>query len=148
MIRPAAAVILGYLTMAIAVMVAFAATYPVLGIDRLFAPGTYEAAGGWIALSFMLGLFSAAAGGWVCARIAPGTPAPQWLAAIVIVLGALLAVPVVMSPDSARGGTRPADATMSDAMTHARQPTWVALLNPLVGAAGVLLGAGLRRRGA
>lgn len=46
MIRPATAVILGYLTMAIAVMVAFAATYPVLGIDRLFAPGTYEAAGG------------------------------------------------------------------------------------------------------
>ncbi len=148
MIRPAAAVILGYLTMAIVVMVAFAATYPILGVDRLFAQGTYEAAGGWIALSFMLGLFSAMAGGWVCARIAPGTPAPQWLAAIVIVLGALLAVPVVMSTDPARGGVRPAGASMSDAMNHARQPTWVALLNPVVGAAGVLLGAGLRRKGA
>jgi hypothetical protein len=66
----------------------------------------------------------------------------------VIVLGALMAVPVVMSTDPARGGARPADATMTDAMNHARQPTWVALLNPLVGAAGVLLGAGLRRRGA
>ena len=33
-----------------------------------------------------------------------------------------------------------------EAMTKAKQPKWVALVNPLIGAAGVLLGG--RRQGA
>jgi hypothetical protein len=145
-IRALAGVFLGYLTMAAAIIVAFAALYPVLGVERLLAPGTYDAATGWIALSFALGVTSAVAGGWVCARIAPKTSAPLWLAAVVLVLGALMAAPLVMNPNPALGGPRPEGATMADAMAHAYQPTWVTLLNPLVGAAGVLIGAGWGRR--
>jgi len=140
-IRIIAAVVIGYLVMAIAIMVIFAAAYPILGVDRLFAPGTYDAARGWIVLSFAVGLLAAMAGGWVCARIVPRKAAPLSLAGIVLVLGALLAIPALGSGDPARGGPRPPAVTMSDAMAHARQPVWVALANPLVGAAGVLLGA-------
>lgn len=68
-------------------------------------------------VSFAIGLVAAMAGGYVCANIAPATPAPLWLA----------------------------DTTMADAVAHAGQPVWVALLNPLVGATGVLMGAGPRR---
>lgn len=56
-----------------------------------------------------------------------------------------MAIPVVMRDAPGRGGVRPANTTMVDAMAHAEQPVWVALLNPLVGAAGVLIGAGPRR---
>ena len=84
--------------------------------------------------------------GALCARIAPATPAPVWLAAIVIVLGGLVAIPAVMSADADRGGQRPARITMTEAMAHAQQPLWVALLNPLLGAAGILIGAGPRIR--
>jgi uncharacterized membrane protein YeaQ/YmgE (transglycosylase-associated protein family) len=122
----------------------FMAAYPLMGVDGLFEPGTYEAARGWILLSIGIGLVAAMAGGAVCARIAPATPAPLWLAAIVLVLGALMAIPVVMETDPARGGVRPANVSMSEAMAHARQPVWVALLNPILGAAGVLMGAGPR----
>lgn len=146
MLRVAGSVIAGYLVMAVAIMVLFAAAYPILGIDSLFAPGTYDASIGWIALSLILGFVCAAAGGWVAARLAPGSTAPNWLAALVLVLGAVMALPVVMNTSPTGGGPRPEGASMADAMTYARQPVWVALLNPLLGGAGVLVGAGVRRR--
>lgn len=140
-----AAVAAGYLVMAVAIMVIFAAAYPILGVERLFAPGTYDAAPGWIVLSFAVGLLAAMAGGWVSARIAPRKAAPLSLAGLVLVLGTILAIPALGSGDPARGGPRPAGVTMSDAMTRARQPAWVAVANPFVGAIGVLLGASYRR---
>jgi hypothetical protein len=142
MVRFVAAIVIGYLVMLIVVVGVFAAAYPLVGIDRLFEPGTYQAARGWIVLSFAVGLVAAMTAGSLCARIAPETAAPLWLAAIVLVLGGLMAIPAVMSASTSRGGVRPPRITMSDAMAHAEQPVWVALLNPLVGAAGILMGAG------
>ena len=146
MARFITAIVLGYLVMLVAVVGIFTVTYPLLGVDKLFEPGTYEAARGWIVLSFAIGLVAAMAGGALCARIAPGTQAPLWLAAIVLVLGGLMAIPVVMNADSNRGSVRPDYVTMSEAMTNAEQPVWVALLNPIIGALGVLIGAGPRAR--
>jgi hypothetical protein len=142
MVRFVTAIVLGYVAMLIVVIGVFTAAYPLVGIDRLFEPGTYQAARGWILLSFGVSLVAAMTGGSLCARTAPGTSAPLWLAAIVLVLGGLMEIPVVMSASTSRGGVRPPQITMSDAMAHAEQPVWVALLNPLVGAAGVLMGAG------
>lgn len=146
MLRIVGSVIAGYVVMAIAIMVLFAAAYPVLGLDRLFVPGTYQTSMGWILLSILLGVACAAAGGWVAARLAPGSSAPWWLAAMVMALGLLSAAAAVMSEDPARGGPRPDGAAMVDVMAHAQQPVWVALLNPLLGAAGVLAGARAGRR--
>ena len=144
MVRFMTAIVLGYVVMLVSVIAIFYVAYPLLGVDRLFEPGTYEAARGWIALSFAIGLVAAMTGGKVCARTAPATTAPVWLACIVFVLGALMAIPVITSDDDSRGGVRPAGITMADAMAHARQPVWVALINPLVGFVGVLVGAGTR----
>ena len=144
MARFITAIVLGYLVMLAAVVGIFTAAYPALGVDTLFEPGTYEAARGWIYLSFGIGLVAAMAGGLTCARIAPGTQAPLWLAAVVLTLGGLMAIPVVMSADTNRGGVRQGQVTMAEAMAHAEQPVWVALLNPLLGALGVLIGAGPR----
>ena len=142
MVRFLTAIVLGYLVMLLVVAGVFAAAYPLVTIDRLFEPGTYQAARGWIMLSFAVGLVAAMTAGAISARIEPETSAPLWLAAIVLVLCGLMAIPVVMSASTSRGGVRPPQVTMADAMANARQPMWVALLNPLVGAAGVLIGAG------
>ena len=144
MVRFVAAIVIGYLVMLVVVIGVFTAAYPLVGVDRLFEPGSYQAARGWILLSLAIGLVAAMSAGSLCARIAPATAAPLWLAAIVLVLGGLMAIPVVTNADSARGGPRPPGISMSDAMAHAEQPVWVALLNPLVGAVGVLIGAGPR----
>lgn len=142
MVRFVAAIVIGYLVMLLALVCLFGLAYPLFGADFLFQPGSYHAAAGWIALSFAFGLAAAMSAGQTAMRIAPETQAPTWLAAIVLVLGGLMAVPVVMSANSTRGGKRPANVTVSDAMAHAEQPIWAAVLNPLVCAAGVLIGAG------
>lgn len=145
MVRFVGAIVLGYLVMLVAVLAIFTAAYFLIGVDGLFEPGTYEAARGWIALSLAVALVAAMTGGSLCARISPASAAPLWLAAIVLVLGGLMAMPDVMGTGTARGGPRPATITMSDAMAHAEQPVWVALVNPLVGAIGILAGAGPRQ---
>lgn len=142
MVRFVAAIVIGYLVMLFVVFCMFALAYPLVGVDLLFQPGSYQAAAGWITLSLVFGMMAAMSAGQAATRIAPDTQAPMWLSAIVLVLGLLMAVPVVMSANYTRGGKRPANVSMSDVMAHAEQPLWAALLNPLVCAAGVLIGAG------
>lgn len=136
--------IAGYIVMAIFIIATFAAAFPLLGMDRLFAPGTYEASASWIVLSFVLGLAGALLGGWVARYVSPKSHAVAALAGLVIVFG-LFSAQAAQNEDIPRGGPRGPNATMSDAMGHARQPAWVAFMNPLLGAVGVLIG-GRRRR--
>ncbi len=135
----------GYLAMAIFIMVTFYVAFPLLGMDRLFAPGTYDASAVWIALSFVLGLAGALLGGWVASSVGGKSYAVHVMAGMVLLFGILSAI-AAQSQDEPRGGARGPDATMTDAMNHARQPTWITLVNPLLGVAGVLLG-GRRRIG-
>ncbi len=138
-----AGVVSGYIVMAIVILATFAAAFPVLGMDRLFAEGTFEASMTWIALSLILGLAAAFVGGWVAASVGGKTRAVPLLAGMVLVFGLISAGSEMQSADP-RGGPRSADATMSDAMAHARQPTWITFVNPLLGAVGILIGG--RRR--
>jgi quinol-cytochrome oxidoreductase complex cytochrome b subunit len=144
MARFVAAIVFGYLVMLGAVIGIFAFVYPLIGADNLFHPGSYEAARGWIVLGIGVSLLAAMAGGAVCARISPRTEAPLWLAAIVLVLGGLKAIPALTKAESTRGGSRPSYVSITDAMANAQQPAWAALLNPIVGALGILMGAGPR----
>lgn len=138
MVRHLAGAVAGYLAMAIFIIVTFAAAFPLLGIDRLFAPGTYDASMFWIALSFALGLAGAVIGGVVSASVGRSPRAVYMLAVLVLLFGVASAAAGMR--DATRGGVRPAGATMTDAMSFARQPVWVMVVNPLVGVAGVLLG--------
>ncbi len=135
----------GYLVMVIFILATFAGAFPLLGMDRLFAPGTYEASMGWIALSFVLGFAGALLGGWVAASVGGKSRAVPVLAGLVLVFGIMSAI-AAQSEAEPRGGLRGPDPTMSDAMNHARQPTWITLVTPLLGVAGVLVG-GRRRLG-
>ena len=76
MVRFAAAVVLGYLLMLVVVFAVFTAAYPMLSVDRLFEPGSYQAARGWIVLTLGISLVAAMAAGALCARLAPATAAP------------------------------------------------------------------------
>jgi ABC-type Na+ efflux pump permease subunit len=142
--RAIGGVILGYLVMAFLVFTVFTCAWFILGADGSFTPGTYDSSIVWIFMSFVVGFGAAVAGGCTCAAIARSKRAAQVLAGIVLVLGIGLAIPVILGsqPDP---GPRTGEVTMADAMTKARQPAWVALANPILGAIGVVVGAGLRR---
>lgn len=139
-----AGAIAGYIVIALFIVATFAVAFPLLGINRLFAEGTYEASSAWVTLSLVLGLAGALLGGWVARYVSPKAHAVPALAAIVFVFG-LFSAQAAQKQDAPRGGPRSAEATMTDAMAHARQPTWITFVNPLLGAIGVLIG-GRRKR--
>lgn len=145
MLRTVAAVIAGYVVMAAFVFLTFSGLYLAIGADRAFEPGSYQVSLLWIGASVVLGLVAAWLGGRISAAIGKGPRAPRVLAGIVLVLGLALAVPILIGSAPAKG-PRTEEVSNLEAMAQAETPAWVALLNPLVGAAGVLLGARGRRR--
>lgn len=137
--REFGAVVLGYVVMFVFIMVAFSLMYLVLGTERAFQPGSYDPSGTWITGSIVLGLLGAIAGGWVCAAIARQGGTPKVLALVVVVLGIVMAIPVLTAGGESM--VREGAVPMTDAMNEARQPVWIALLNPFIGAIGVMVGA-------
>lgn len=143
MARTILGVIAGYLAMFVAVMVSFTLLYLVLGAERSFQPGSYRPSGLWMVASVALGFAAAVLGGRVCAAVTRSAKAGRALAVVVVVLGIVFAIPVLTS--SIDPGPRTGDVPNFEAMQKAQQPKWAAILNPILGAAGVLVGS--RRAG-
>ncbi len=144
MARKVLGVIAGYIVMALLVFVFLTGAYLGLGVDSAFKPGTYEVSMLWVIISCVVGLVAAIIGGLVCAAITRSKRAVQVLAGIVFVLGILVAIPAFTTADR-RPLNRPASVPNLQAMRNARTPNWVALLNPFIGAAGVLIGSRLKK---
>jgi undecaprenyl pyrophosphate phosphatase UppP len=131
--------------MFVAVFLMFSVAYLALGTDRAFKPESYDVSGAWIAISIVLGLIAAVVGGVVCVAVAKNPKASIFLAVVVIVLGVLLALPALMSPNGESPGVRTGDVGNMEAMSKAKTPTWISLVNPVIGAVGVLIGGGIRK---
>lgn len=146
--RVIGAVIGGYVVMFIWVFALSTAAWFGLGPSGAFLPGSWEPSVLWLAINIVVGLTGGIAGGYSCALIAKGDHrGPKGLIGLVVVLGILFAIPVIMGP-AVEPGPRPDSLAMTDAMMKIRMPIWIALLNPVLGAVGVLLGAGFRRSSA
>jgi hypothetical protein len=78
----------------------------------------------------------------VSLAIAKKQAGPRALAALVLLLGLLMAVPVLTGAPAT--ATRGPEVGNTEAMMNARQPVWAAIANPFIGAFGVLLGARLK----
>ena len=164
MIRALAAVLLGYMSMAIWVMMALGIAWKVLGADFAVDAETNQATAGWIALNLPLSFIGALLGGWMTASIAraKADSAVRALASLVLVLGLWLAFTTTFGdrdtagmPADNVGETAPpavgdgAPATSdATAMTQAEQPIWYTFLVPFLGLTGVLIGGTIRRRAA
>lgn len=146
--RSIGAVVAGYLVMALFVMVSFTVAYLSMGTERAFQKGSYDVSLLWIVTSFVLGLIAAVVGGYVCALIAINRTAPHALATVVVLLGLLMAVPLLRAHPHDESATkrRTGEVGNFEAMQDAREPLWIALVNPFVGAAGVIIGAGMKRK--
>ncbi len=135
-------VIAGYVAMFAVVFMLMSLAWVALGAGGSFQPGSWNVSWTWILVTVVVGLVAAIAGGYLCALIARDPRGPKWLVGVVVVLGILMAIPVITGGgDVAAAGPRPETMPMFDAMSNAIQPVWVALLNPLLGAVGVLIGS-------
>lgn len=144
MLRAVLAVVAGYVVMAAVVFITFSGLYLALGTERTFRPGSYDVSAAWAVGSVVLSVVAAVVGGLVCAAISRGGRAPMALAAAVFVLGVLSAIPALT--DSRPREARTGDVSNTAAMMNARQPVWFALAMPVVGAVGVMVGAGMYGR--
>ena len=145
--RNVGAVIVGYVVMFAVAFVTFSIAFLIVGTNGAFEEGSYEVTALWLIVSFVLGLIVAVMGGYACAVVAKGSKAPYALAALVVVVGVLMAVPALTASDEGLPETREADVSTFDAMQKGEQPPWVALVNPFLGVIGVLVGSKLRGGG-
>ncbi len=136
-------VIVGYLSIFVTVFALMWAAYAVLGAASVFQPNSWDVSAVWIVVSIAVGLAAAVDGGFVCALISKNPIGPKILIGVLVVLGVLFAIPVILASGGEAAGPRPETVPMFDAMMKAKQPVWVALVNPLVGAVGVIIGAKL-----
>ena len=137
-------VVLGYLVMFLVVFVLLTGGYFALGADRAFRPGTYDVSPLWIALWLLVGIAAGLLGGMVCAVVGRSARAPKILCIVVLLLGLLSAIPA-FRPPAVEPEPRSSAVPNLEAMMKAKEPIWMALLNPIIGGAGVLAGARLRR---
>ncbi|MBK9096931.1 MAG: hypothetical protein IPM14_02190 [bacterium] len=138
-------VIVGYVAMATFVFISFTILYMILGPEGSFQPGTYQVSAIWLVLSLVLGLFAAIIGGLVCVLIAKDKSAALWLAGLVLVLGLVLAIPQFGISEEEMNKIREGNVDNMEAMQNAKQPPLTLILNPIIGAVGVIAGSRLKK---
>jgi uncharacterized membrane protein YeaQ/YmgE (transglycosylase-associated protein family) len=119
-----------------------------MGQDGAFQEGTTEVTALWIITSVVLSIIGALIGGVLAALISRGrsqTPV-RILAGVVLVLGLASAAVQLAKPEPDPNAEPPGEISTMEAMSQARQPTWVAFANPVVGVVGVLAGGALAAR--
>ena len=53
-----------------------------------------------------------------------------------------MAIPVLTHDDSTTSSSRTGEISLTDAMSKSKQPDWITIITPLIGAAGVIWGGG------
>jgi hypothetical protein len=145
MARKIIGVIVGYITMFVFVFLSFTILFLILGPEGTFQNKSYHVSTAWIILSLVLGLIAAILGGFVCVRIAKDRKIAFWLAGIVLVLGFVLAIPALGEVELKT--VREGNVDNMEAMQNAKQPPITLIINPIIGAIGVLAGSRLKKTG-
>ena len=145
MARRIIGVIVGYIAMTAAIFITFTLLYFILGAEGSFQPGNYQVSTTWLVLSTILGLIAAVIGGLVCVIIAKDRKIAIWLAGLVLVLGIILAIPSLNIPEAETNKVREGNVDNMEAMQNAKQPPIALILNPIIGAIGVIAGSRLKK---
>jgi len=143
MFKAILAVVVGYIAMAIVIIACFTALQLALGTEKVFESGSYNASMLFNMCALVISFVAAALGGIVAGAIARRMGPAKVFAAIVLVLGLVMAFGNLNKPDP---GPRTGDITPFEAASKAKQPNWYAFTIPVIGAVGVLVGASLAVR--
>ena len=143
MLKSILGVIVGYIVMAIFAFAVFTCAYLGLGVDRVFEPDSYNVSTIWIVIMIVIALVGGILGGLICAAISKSRGACMAFAIIVLALGLIVGIPAAMKEHSA--AARTGDVPNLQAMQLAQTPMWLCLLNPVLGAVGVMLGARMKK---
>ncbi len=142
MVRNTLAVIASYIVMVVIVVAGLSGAYIAMGADRAYQPGTYDVSTLWLVTMVAVSIIAALIGGVCVALVSNRSKGARLALCIVIgVLGALsLAMQAAAPEPSPEDLVRTADVSTFDAANKAQTPLWVALLNPIIGISGVIIG--------
>jgi energy-converting hydrogenase Eha subunit A len=143
MLRAILSVIVGFVVVCVVVVACFTALQLGLGNERVFKPGSWEPSTLFNIAALVIGVVAAIIAGYVCAAIARSPRPPLVLASLLLLFGLVTATMNVY--DNRPMTPRPANATPMDAAEHNREPVWMPFANAVIGFAGVMIGARLRR---
>jgi|GEM_PF-281552 len=143
LIRRIIGIIAGYLAMAVFLFVTFSILYLILGSDGSFKPGSFQISTAWAVFSIILTSLAAIDGGLVCMLIAKHRGSLYLLAAFILVVGIASTVPKFSPTDPYANKVRIGHVSNIEAMQNAIQPVSVLLINPILSAAGIILGGNL-----
>jgi hypothetical protein len=142
MLRSIVGMVVGYAVIFLFFLAVFTGVYFTLGVERIFEPDSYEVSRLWLVLSAALSLCGSILGGYVCAAISKSKRTCEVFAGIILIILILFCVPKMRDPTP---HVRAGEISSMDAMRLTQMPTWMHLLNPVLGTAGVLLGARMKR---
>jgi hypothetical protein len=142
-IRTILAVVLGYVVMAVLVLLGIVAAWSFIGPQGAFEGETVTASTLWSTTGLVCGFIAAIVGGLVAAKVGnhPTHLPVKALAGLVLVLGLLLAVAQLWKePEPLPAGKTVETLTFFEAGAVAMSPAWYNFTVPWVGAAGVWIG--------
>jgi Co/Zn/Cd efflux system component len=142
MLRSVLGIIVGYAALSLFFFAAFSCVYFTLGVERIFQSDSYEVSTLWLTLSAAIGLGGAILGGYVCAAISRSKRTCELFAAIVLIILVAFCIPKIRDPNP---HVRAGDVSFMDSMRLTQMPLWMHVLNPVLGAVGVLLGARMKK---
>jgi hypothetical protein len=145
MLKSILAIIVSYAVMFAVFLAIFSGLYFALGVERVFQPDSYEVSMLWIALTLVIGFLVAMFSGWLCAAISKSWGTCEVFALIVFVLAAIQCLSALRRNPEAPN-VRAGEVGMFDAMSLAVTPLWLHLVNPVLNAAGALLGGRRKAR--
>jgi len=143
MLRSIVGVVLGYAVIFAFFFATFTGVYFALGVERIFQPDSYEVSTLWLILSAVITVFGSMLGGYVCAAISTSERTCQVFAGIVLLILIVFCLPKIRDEGP---HVRAGEVSNMDAMRLTHMPVWMHLLNPVLGAMGVLLGARMKLR--
>ena len=143
--RAFAAVIVGYITMFLVVVVGTYLAYRIMGGNQAFLPGKWEPSLRWVAVASTLDLAAAIIGGWVCMKIDRSPTRVYVLIGVVLVLGAVGTVLEMVKAAPTEPRTSGAFGFF-EAMQKGHRPVWVSALYAVLAAIGVWIGGMATRR--
>lgn len=142
MLRSVLGMIVGYAVISLFFFATFTGVYFALGVERIFQSDSYEVSTLWLVLSAAISLCGSILGGYFCAAISRNKRTCELFAGIVLIILVVFCIPKMRDPNP---HVRAGDVAYMDAMRLTQMPFWMHVLNPILGAAGVLLGARMKR---
>lgn len=142
-LRNLGAAVLGWAVMAAVSFVLPMGMWVVLGPEGSFRADGWDTSAVWNAGWIVVAVLGAAAGGFVCSRVAADRRGLWVLIAVMVVGGTLTALFYVPAGE----GMRPADVGMFDAMASARSPAWMGWTNLPLAALGAFFGGRIAEGG-